>query len=462
MNRKSIVFLLTLFFSALAVSAQSFRVFMKSGVVEQFECAEVDSLVFDEPQVASPTFGLSCTDITMTSALLSVIPDDDNVRYYFDCVTMDQYESSNENIASIVEGYITHLQQNYPMLSLADILDALLSTGPASDEVKGLPAATDFVFYAIAVNDEGKCYGEASTIAFRTLQGGNPEDCTFEISYANLSSSALTVLVTPSDDSVPYWMSIAACDDYPGDKAMAMNVKEAIEEYATSKGMTIKQVVKGVTFTGACSSEESGLQPNTSYYIYVYAMDENGDSAGKMYKKKFTTLLTDYSDADVSLKYRYFNGDDLYALDAEKYAKTKGRVYIQAIITPNEVAANWALALAQNDLTDEQAYPEEATKNAVLQGGFLNVTEKFFVADWTTCTFLYFAADAAGIDGPLKRLLVTFDPVNARPVNELETMDAPASIKRIPQVLSRRSSSVISRRFTTLKQRRRTFRPSIF
>ena len=420
-------------FAASAVAQTSFHVHTNSGAVSDFNTADVDSIVFDAPKIEGTTFELSYSGLTSTTVTLNVKPADNSVAYYYDCVTEEQLAESNGSIASVVEGYISYLQQTYPTLSLDNILNSLLSKGPASDDVTGLPAGTDFWFYAIPVNEEGKCYGSPTMVKFSTLPGGDPADCEFDISYTDLTTEGCNVVVNPSDASVRYWMGITPFADYPGDKAMALNVKENIEQYASEKGMTVAQVVKGTTFTGNCESTESGLEAGTDYYIYAYAMNDDGSAAGKVYKQKFTTLLTDYSDADISLKYRYFNGDDLYNLDSEKYANLKGRVYVQAVVTPNDAAANWAIALAKGDLTDETAYPEESTKNAVLQGGHLSVTQKNYVADWTTCTFLYFAADQAGVDGVLHRLLVTFDKSKAFPISAFSenVSGAPARMSRL-------------------------------
>lgn len=448
MKKYSFLIAMMLFMCALAntVSAQSFKLYPKGGEAQQFDCSAVDSLVFEAPETNSPTFKLEYSDLTSTTVTLKVTPDDPNVKYYYDCVTTEQLASSNNSIAAIVEGYISYLQQTYPTLSLENILSALLSKGYASDDVSGLPANTDFIFYAIPVGDDGKCYGEPTTTKFTTLPGGDPADCTFDFELEDITSEGLTMTAVPSDASVRYWMGITSVADYPGDKALALNVKSSIEQYASEKGMTVAQVVKGVTFTAKSDPiTESGLEANTNYYAYAYAMGEDGGCLGKVYKKMFTTRSTSVSDADISIKYRYFNGDDLKALDAEKYGKYAGRVLAQVVVTPNEAATNWAVALAKGDLSDTTTYPDETTKNATLQGGKLNNEVNNFVADWTTCTLLYYGAEASGVDGELHRLVVTFDKANARPASEFsETAEAPRKAMRAP--IARKKLSTVEKR----------------
>lgn len=447
MKKYSFLIALMLIMGALvsSVSAQSFKLYTKSGEAQQFDCSDVDSLVFEAPESNGPTFKLEYSNLTSTTVTLKVTPDDPNVNYYYDCITTEQLASSNNSIASVVDGYISYLQQTYPTLSLENILSALLSKGYASDDVSGLPANTDFVFYAIPVGDDGKCYGEPTTTKFTTLPGGDPADCTFDFELEDITSEGLTMTAVPSDASVRYWMGITSVADYPGDKALALNVKSTIEQYATEKGMTVAQVVKGVTFTAKSTSAESGLEANTQYYVYAYAMGEDGGCLGKVYKKLFTTRSSDISNADISIRYRYFNGDDLKDLDAEKYGKYAGRVLAQVVVTPNEAASNWVVALAKGDLSDATTYPDESTKNAILQGGKLNKEVNNFVADWTTCTLFYYGADASGVDGELHRLVVDFDKNNARPASEYsENAEAPRKLMRAP--IARKSLNTVEKR----------------
>ena len=133
---------------------------------------------------------------------------------------------------------------------------------------------------------------------------------------------------------------------------------------------------------------------------------------------------------------------------------------VQTRLTPNETATSWAIALAKGDLTDETLYPDEETKRAVLQAGSINVESKTFKADWTTCTFLYFAADANGIDGVLKRLLVTFDKANARPVSEIGIEALPARLAAPAAMLPAPQFSAVNLRLKQAKEYggKRTFR----
>lgn len=451
---------LALLLGTQSVTAQTVRLHMKGGETLEYNCADVDSLTFIPAEKPSPKFQLAVSDIGIASATLSVTPDDNAVRYYYDVCTRQQYDALSGGVEEIVTSYIEYLKGRYPTLTMEQILGNTLSQGADSDQLTGLPAGTEFVFYAIAVDDEGKCYGEAATTTFSTLPGGDPADCTFTVGYENLTSDALTVLVTPSDPSVRYWIGIVAVANFSGDYALTAQVQQEVADYAASTGMDMAELVEKVTFAGDIALEESGLTPETPYYIYVYAMNPDGSAAGAVTKKRFVTQTELPSDAAVSLSYRYFDGDALYEADPETYAGYQGKVLVQTRLTPNETAVSWAIALAKGDLTDETLYPDEATKNAVLQAGSINVESKTFVADWTTCTFLYFAADADGIDGVLKRLLVTFDKANARPVSEIGTEALPARFAAPAAALPATQHSAITLRLRQAKEysSKRTYR----
>lgn len=419
------------------ISAQTMTVTTRDGQTHQFATADVENVTFDMGIEKGP-FEITVSEITSVSAHLSIVPDDPTVRYYFDVCLKSDYE--RYGVDGIVDTYFNSLLQQYPGVPISVFLDGALSQGADNDDVRGLPSDTEMMCYAIAVDEDGKCAGTPSVVPFRTLPGGDPADCTFEISCNSVSSSAVTVRVHPSDPSVRYWMGVYPVSDWPGDVTMPLAVKQNIDQYVEMYGKPLEMVVEGVTFTADISMDESGLQPDTPYYVYVYAMDKEGNSQGPMFKKRFTTTTYDYSSANCSLKYRYYDGDELAAEYPEQFTKAKGRVVLQAIITPNEDAANYVWALGRGDMTDNNLYPEETAKNAVLQGGFINVPCKELIVDWGEATFLYFGSDAYGVDGPLGRTLANVVKEGVSPVGSYEELNpealpvspAPLKIMAVP------------------------------
>lgn len=414
---KRLLILLTAVATLVGVAAaRNVRLHLNNGTVVEYDYAEIDSIVVDP---FSHHFSIDVDEIESTSALVTVECDDPSVRYFFDLCTLASFEQYNRNPAAIVDGFISLTLQKYPQLTIDQILDPMLESGLVSEQIGRLPADAEMVCYAVAVDDDGECYGTGAWKQFRTLPGGKPEDCTFTIEAEDVASDGCVVHIVPSDPSIAYWYGICARDEYPGDVAMVSSVKAALAEYAQGNGMSLTELVSRIAYTDETRQIESGLQNGTPYYIYAYALNETGGNAGPLTKVMFTTNEYDESDAMVSLRYRYFNGDDLYALDPDKYAKYQGAVMVEAEVTPNETAEHWVVALSSKDMTDPDIYPDESTKQALLQGGQLDKSTMTYVARWGEATFLYFAADFYGIDGPLRRLFVNFTKEGASAVTTL-------------------------------------------
>lgn len=380
------------------------------------------------PSESGPSFETKCSEITSVSVKLEVVPSDKEAGYYYDVCTKDAYDRHNGDAGAIVEGIIADFSSQYPVFSMSEILAMMLDHGDSEDFVEGLPSDTEMYFYAVYINEEGKAYGESAVKSFHTLAPGKPEDCTFDFEFENIHSSSVTVKTIPSDPAIRYWASIEETATWQGDAAVPVLVKDMIDQFAKQNGMTVEDVVKGVTFTGTHSDPWfDGINPSTSYYAYAYAMDDKGNPAGPVFKKKFTTLEYDLSNALVELSYRYFDGDKLYESDAEKYPNAKGRVLVQVKADPNAYAMYWYVALGKGDMTDVAFYPDETTKSAIIQGGQANKTfMQYWVNGWEICTLMNFAMDEYGIDGVLSRELIELKKEEASPIEDVEYVAVPA------------------------------------
>ena len=408
----------------------------------------------EAPKSEDVTFELIVSDVTSTTAHLKVIPSNDSVRYYFDVCTVSDFESVDGNVGVIIQQYIDYLLAYNPSLTMEDMLEIMLSQGPDEDGVSNLPAGTEMCFYAVAVNDEGQPYGEPAVVRFTTEQGGNAADCTFEMEVSDIKGTTVFIEIKPSDNSVRYWYAVTPRDDYPGDIPLAVTVQQECEAYAAQVGMTLEEVVKGVTVCGPIAENWYDLEVDRGYYLYAFAMDAQGNAVGPVFKKSFNTTETDISDAEVSLSYRYFDGDALYESDPERFPKAAGRVVLQIQAQPNLYASDWAVALAKGDYTDPTLFPDDATINALLASGVAKYNQELstFYADWNTCTVLGFAADYDGYNGKLVRILVEPTKEGASPVDEYyDEHGATASAKMFSMQPQKKAKIDFSKRLAGAK-----------
>lgn len=425
--------------SAFTATAQNMTVMTRDGQKHLFKTADVEQVTFDGVVLEDGPFDISVSEITSGSAKLDIVPEDNSLTYYFDVCLKSDYERTT--VKRIVENYFQQIQNQYPQLELSQILEAVISRGADSDVVEGLPSDTEMVCYAIGVGSDGLCVGEPSVVPFRTLPPGKPEDCTFDISYANLSSSDLTVIVKPSDPSVRYWMGIAGVFDYPGDEEITYVVKANLEQYCNTYGRDMKEIVEGVTFRGNLSMVESGLEPDRPYYIYVYAMDEEGNAAGQVARLKFITGSDAVSGADVSLSFCYFSGDELAEAYPDRFGNAKEGVLMHSEFTPNEEASMYFWALSPGDISDTSVYPDETTKMAAQMYGFANTPSKNLLVRYGKATFIYFASNEYGLDGQLHRLVVDVTPEGCSPVEAFAEIDGETPQAVVPGQLKIRKAN---------------------
>lgn len=378
-----------------------------------------------EPTPDPVTFELIYSNVTTTSADLQVIPSDDTIGYYFDVCTEEDFNSVNGDVYYIVSEYMDYLLEAYPSFSLSDVLAAMLSYGPDSDTVNGLPAGTTMCFYAVAIDEEGQPASEPTVVKFTTEQAGDPSECTFDIEVSEIKGTTCLISILPSDPSVRYWFAVTPVEGYPGDIPMMVAVKEEAAAYASQIGRSLEEVIAAVTIAGPVADYWYDLEMDTNYYVYAFAMDKDGDYLGPCFKQAFKTAADDISDADLELDYRYFNGDDLYEMNPEKYPNAQGRVLIQVKATPNAFAYDWAVIVGVGDMTDENLFPYDATINAILASGAAKYNQNLqqFWIEWKPCTILAFAADYDGMNGPLHRILVEPTKDGASSIDELAPID---------------------------------------
>ena len=367
----------------------------------------------------APQFEIEVSNIATTSAWISVTPSDRATQYYFDLIPEEDYVALNGDVGAFFEEIIAYYKMMYPTIDISLFLQNMLSTGPAEDSVMGLKPGTTYYAYAVAVDSKGNAMDGWVVEPFTTLEGGNPAACTFDFTFGNIFSTEVEFTITPSDESVAYWYAVTAVEGYPGDVIMQNDVKSELESYASANGYTVAQVVDAATIRGTESTLWYELESDTSYYVYAYAMNEDGTAAGPVYKKQFTTTLYDISDAEISVVTRVFDGDELYASDAEKFSEAQGVAVVQIEATPNSSAAYWLMMLAGGDMTDTTIYPDDTTINAMLEAssGFNKTVTHYYVPWGSTATLLYFAADSNMLYGPLTRQLLALSKDNTADIS---------------------------------------------
>lgn len=375
------------------------------------------------------TFDIKVEDVTSISAKFTVTPSDETMGYYFDITRKADFDSKNGDVADIVENVIKIYHQQQPGIPIEELLKIMIEYGTKEEEIDKFSPDTELVIFAIGLDESGQTYGTPAYEVFKTSPPGKPEDCKFEFEIKDLRATSFKSVVKPSDRSIRYWYSVEDFANWKGDQPVFADVKNTLKSYAEQNGMTIEDVVAGVTNLGILEEEwgdRDGIAPGTDYYIYAYAMDESGDPAGPMFKHKFTTRNDDLSMAEVKTSYQYFDGDALYEYDSQKYPNAQGKVLVQVAAGPaNPYTVDWFITLAGSKYMDDVTYPDDATKNAMIQWGAPqgDNRQQFWIPDgFHPCTLLSFGLDEYGIDGLLKRELLDLKKEGAESPDKVAPM----------------------------------------
>jgi copper chaperone CopZ len=116
---------------------------------------------------------------------------------------------------------------------------------------------------------------------------------------------------------------------------------------------------------------------------------------------------------------KYFNGDDLYALDNEKYADCRGQAYVMVTFAA-ENAKEWYGTMVAEDPNDPtSAISDDEVIETLLVGGTWCPTGKLYLCKWDTeHTILAVGVAADENPGVLLRQSHTFTKAGAAPVSE--------------------------------------------
>ena len=90
----------------------------------------------------------------------------------------------------------------------------LQSHGQDSDTFDGLTPDTEYYAFAVGLSDDGTVGTDASVISFRTSRGGDPAQCTFDISTGYVGTTYALINVVPSDATVPYYCGVVPASEY--------------------------------------------------------------------------------------------------------------------------------------------------------------------------------------------------------------------------------------------------------
>lgn len=270
--------------------------------------------------------------ITATNAELTITPSNNDPYVWMELPEELYAGKSNEELKAFLEQYYT------PFFALHT------SKGPLNHSFLD-KLEPDTGYMILAFGYDGGFTTELFTTTFRTKSPGNPSLTTFDFSIARLTSRSVDVTVIPSDPSVNYLAILAEeslLSEYGevGSEAALALIEEQIE-LAIQWGECEDRTEFAESYAHRGNADINwNLTPGKRHYICVVALNSEGEFATEATLKEVIAPEVELSDALVEAAYgSYFDGDQLYALDAELYADYAGCAVLPIRFTLNDQAA---------------------------------------------------------------------------------------------------------------------------
>lgn len=332
--------------------------------------------------------------------------------------------------------YCTRPAFAYRDLTDQELLDAILMEDSFMLDWYAAPGVQTYESEQVCATDTeywvlifGYANGSATTGIYKYPQrtakpATDPAACRYDITWSGLTSRSVNVKVRPSDETVMYMFDLIADADY---QAVRNDMKGYVTEYVADDLSNLDynrlRGEQGYSFTKI-------LDPATTYYVWVAAIDEFGLPQGEVrISDPIVTLAHVESDAVVTATHKYFNGDDLYARDPVKYADCKGLAYVEVNFAA-EKSTVWYGNLVEEDPSD----PTSAMSDAEIAQGLMDgggswcPTGKLYLCKWDReHTILAVGIGADENAGKVLRETLVFTKAGASPVSEFVDPEARAA-----------------------------------
>ena len=263
-------------------------------------------------------------DVDGVNGTLHTIPSDNNVRYYTDIKLKSDWPDGPD-----IQGWLqTYMwQESILGISREEAINKISSYGDATKEYY-LDKETDYYAFAVAINEQGIICSDAEVVEF-TSGTVPPSDNTFMINVIEEGADYVDYEVIPSNNDY-YSYAVSPVSEWDG-----MTDEEYVRQYI-STGMNLILMDMKTTF-GENSFTESGLAPNTDYYIFVFGYEQQTITT-EITKMKVSTVGAD-------------NPEDLtFTFETSNITSTS--VNVKVVGTPSQALYYWDIAEASASADD--------------------------------------------------------------------------------------------------------------
>ena len=244
----------------------------------------IDSITFEET-VTPPsgvTFSFNISNLTASTATVTVTPSDTNVYYYFDVLSRADYAEYSSD-ADLVADYLTYFQQvidEYAQQGTTVTIYDFLSKSVDSYNFTRLSASTDYFAFAFQLDPVAlTLVGSIQKVSFTT-----PAAAQSSLSFTTQANDT-AIFFIPSDTTAQFFAAFAEADSlrawgYTADSFIDAYINYYVSQYGS-------YVIPYLLSTGTIYIPFSDLEPRVNYMLIAKEY-VNGAFAGNAVVVNFT------------------------------------------------------------------------------------------------------------------------------------------------------------------------------
>ena len=417
-------------------------------VNSQFEClAMTEYIVFackwdeDCRFTGEPTYVWhTSADVPLSDNVITVTVGDDVDQSSF---FVDVKTTNNDPYVMIAEPSVfmegmdeaqiyAHLMEDYGTWGLLNYV----YEGDVAGRMTGLEPDTEYTMVVFGYK-AGRQTTSMQKFTVRTASAGPAEDCTFDFVLNEAGANTLNITVTPSDAAHYYYWYVYKVDQTAEDVKNDVRDMIANSYYGDMYEFSYYELSQGKS-----TGEISFLAPETEYRVAAVVMDEDTGEflADVIFSEPFSTTEAVYADITITATFdKFYNGDDLYAINPDAGAQYRGYAMVPVSITIDGEYSSYYYTMFEyeTDLENPDVYPDAMLYQTLVYYG-VNYAEKVnFRAPWNKAVMIAaMAIDKEGRNSRVYRQKVTFKKYQASDINELfsrATQSAPVKCVKAVQ-----------------------------
>lgn len=365
-------------------------------------------------EMIDASFTVTCT-VERTDVHIKIEPSDPGQMYYYEVVEKEEFGDGKDYLR-ITEGVIRqeiYIAEDMYGLSYEDALAMVLGSYTSKgvvEEDMSLDADTEYIAYAIAVNDQCYFCSECFSSQFVT-EGVESSDNEFTITVDNIETRIADYSVSVKNDD-PYLFGIikaSECSGLEDDEIISMLLDRGAGMYKS----------------GNISGRMNELLPETEYLVYAFGCEAGAATTG-LSSITFTTWPVVQSDITFRLVLdKYFRGGDFqdkYPDEVAEGADISGSALIPTMVEalPKERLQVCYYNIYAGDWTDPDDFSDDAAiADLVAKGSSWRKNTLLLEYD-KEFTLIGVSVDISGNYGKVWRQKVYYTVEGASPIDEYE------------------------------------------